>query len=364
MPSRRDPASSNPSSPSTPSPAPAWGSRSSTGSSAGSKARAGRRRARLRLPQLPRPSGHQLAVAGLLGVGAVIGANALGLLWPKRDNAMAPKLDITPATLAEKPARPVTVLVIGTDADSLGAGSNGAAPPGPANADALLLVRVNPRGPLQVLNLPVEVAVKLPGDSKPQPLGALYRKGGVALTADATRELVGLNPPKPDRYLVLPRSALRDLINGIGGLEINPARTMKYTDKAQKYTIDLQAGLQRLGGAQVEQLVRYRDKWLGESDRRKNQQQVETALRERLKNSETLANLPNLLRSLQGKVDTNLSPREALSLLAAGLDDKRPIEYGVLPLDPAKKSLAPLRQRVKTLPAEFWKEPVATPPRP
>jgi anionic cell wall polymer biosynthesis LytR-Cps2A-Psr (LCP) family protein len=91
---------------------------------------------------------------------------------------------------------------------------------------------------------------------------------------------------------------------------------------------------------------------------------VETALRERLKNSETLANLPNLLRSLQGKVDTNLSPREALSLLAAGLDDKRPIEYGVLPLDPAKKSQAPLRQRVKTLPAEFWKEPVATPPRP
>jgi len=57
-------------------------------------------------------------------------------------------------------------------------------------------------------------------------------------------------------------------------------------------------------------------------------------------------------------------PREALSLLAAGLDDKRPIEYGVLPLDPAKKSQAPLRQRVKTLPAEFWKEPVATPPRP
>ena len=182
---------------------------------------------------------------GLLAVGALgaLAANTLlGIVWPRGDRAETAELAVTPATLAEKPRRSITVLVIGSDADGINAGSNQAAPPGPANADALLLVRVNPKGPLQVLNLPVELAVQLPGDTAPVRLGSLFGKGGVALTADAVRELVGLDVPKPDRYLVLPRGGFRQIVNGVGGLEVSPPRTMKYTDKTLKYKVDLQAG--------------------------------------------------------------------------------------------------------------------------
>jgi len=279
-----------------------------------------------------------------MAIGALLGATALGLMWHPRDKAFQPRLALTPATLSEKPRRPITLLVIGSDADQLGDAPNGAAPAGPANADALLLIRVDPKGPLQVLNLPRELAVKLPGSRQPVALSELYRRGGVALTAAAVRELTGLQPPRPDRYLILPRGALRDLVNGLGGLEIDPPRTMLYQDKAQKLKIDLQGGLQQLGGAQVEQLVRFQDKWLGESGRRHDQELVVTSLQERLRQPEQLAKLSYLLQILQGKVDTNLSPKETLSLLAAGLDNDRPITFVSLSLDPAKASHGKLRQ--------------------
>jgi LCP family protein required for cell wall assembly len=281
----------------------------------------------------------------------------LSALWPRYDRTEEPRSEITASSLADKPRRAVTVLVIGTDADRLDATSNGAAPPGLANSDALLLLRVNPKGPLQVLNLPTELAVMLPGQSKPQRLGDLYHRGGVALTADAVRELAGLDPPKPDRFLVLPRGALRKLVDSLGGLELNPPRTMRYQDKAQKYKIDLQSGLQRLDGGQVEQMLRFRDKWLGEAGRRANHQLVETALRQQLGRPEQLGRLDELLRGLEGKVQTNLSEAESLSLLSASLDDKRPVQFSSLPLAPEKKEHGGLRQLDRNASGPLWKAP-------
>ena len=307
-------------------------------------------------PRLPRLTAARLAGGALVVIGAVLGTTALGVVWHPRDKAFEPKAELTPGTLAEKPRRPITLLVIGSDGDQLGDVSNGAAPAGPANADALLLIRIDPKGPLQVLNLPRELAVTLPGSRQPLALGDLFRRGGVALTAGAVRELTGLQPPRPDRYLVLPRSALRDLINGLGGLELDPPRTMRYEDKAQKLKIDLQGGLQDLGGAQVEQLVRFQDKGLAETGRRLNHQLVETALRERLRQPQQLAKLAYLLQMLQGKVDTNLSSRETLSLLAAGLDSDRPIQFASLPLDPAKPSHGKLRQLSSTATLPLWND--------
>ncbi|HYP03719.1 MAG TPA: LCP family protein [Cyanobium sp.] len=304
----------------------------------------------------PPPVG-SLAMAGLAGLAALGTLTLLSTLWPRYDRSEEPRSEITAASLADKPRRAVTVLVIGTDADRLDATTNSAAPPGPANSDALLLLRINPKGPLQVLNLPPELAVMLPGQSKPQRLGDLFERGGVALTADAVRELVGLETSKPDRYLVLPRGALRKLVDSLGGLELDPPRTMRYQDKAQKYKIDLQSGLQRLDGSQVEQMLRFRDKWLGEAGRRANHQLVETALRQQLGRPEQLGRLSELLRDLETKVETNLSEAETLSLLAAGLDDKRPVQFSSLPLAPEKKEHGGLRQLDSTVSGPLWKAP-------
>jgi LCP family protein required for cell wall assembly len=247
--------------------------------------------------------------------------------------------------------------VIGLDGDRIGDAVNHAAPAGAPEANALVLVRVNPKGPLQVLNLPVELAVRVPGSSEPVGLGSLYGRGGVALTAAVVRELVGLEPPRPDRYLVVPRSALRRIVDQVGGLELSPPQVMRYQDKAQKYRIDLQSGLQRLNGSQVEQLVRFRDPDLGDSGRRIDHQLVEAGLRQRFGHPQQVAQLPELLRDLQGQVETNLTARESLSLLAAGLDDQRPIQFTRLSLKPASKEHGTLRQLDIPTDQPIWKAP-------
>ena len=310
-----------------------------------------------RLVPLPDLTPRNLGLGALALAGAVLGGSMLGTLWPLKDRSEGLRLNVTPATLAAKPRQSITILVIGTDADHTGSDETAAAPKGPANADALLLVRINPKSPLQVLNLPVELAVVIPGDKEPSRLADLYRRGGVALTSDGIRDVLGLARSEPDRFVVLPRGALRKMVDGIGGLEISPTRTMKYQDKAQNYKIDLQTGLQRLNGSQVEQMLRFLDKDLGESGRRNNHKLVETSLREQLSRPDQLANLPALITTLRPQVDTNLTPEETLSLMAAALDTSQPIQFASLPLQTANKDFGSLRQLDAKPSQPLWPAP-------
>lgn len=286
-------------------------------------------------PSQPR-RGPTLLRLGALAVGMATGAGLIGVLWPIGDRATEPLQQLTPADLAKPPSRSITLLVIGLDSERPGDPLNKAAPRGAANADALLLVRVNPQGPLQVLSLPPNLAVQLPGQKRPQSLGSLYRIGGVALTADAVRNLVGLDSGQPARFLVLGRSNLRSLVDGLGSIAANPTLALRYKDKSQRFSINLQGGLQRLKGNQVEQLVRYRDPDRPEESRQDNQQLVVRSLLRELAMPEQLGQLANLLKSLNNQgVVTNLSQPETLSLLAAGLDQAENVQLTSLPLAPA-----------------------------
>lgn len=297
-------------------------------------------------PIAKRRSTRRRAAVRLLGagVGLAAGLSLLGWVWPESDRAVREETLPSADALAELPSRPISVLLIGSDADRRGALRNEAAPPGPANSDALLLVQVNPHGALQVLSLPVEAAVRLPGDKQSVALGSLYRRGGPALVAGASAELLHLPPGQPDRYLVLPRSALRQLVDGIGRVELAPDRSMRYRDKAQRFSIQLEGGLQVLNGRQVEQLLRFRDPERGEEARRERQQMAIESLLRQMGERRQLQQLPDLLAALQNQVDTNLTQSEALSLLAAVLQQSEPVRFSSLSLRPPIDPKDRLRQ--------------------
>lgn len=312
-----------------------------------------------RTPATAAPGRRQRAAVrlGAAAVGMALGLGGLTLLWPKPDRSLDTRQELTPADLAKPPTRPVVLLVIGIDAERLGDAVNGAAPAGPANADALMLVRVNPGAATQVLSLPPELAVRLPGQSKPQALGSLYRLGGAALVGDAVRELVGLESGEPDRYLVLSRSALRNLVDGLGGIEATPPQPMRYRDRAQNLTIDLNPGLQRLQGSQVEQLVRFRDPLRPVQSRSDSHQEAVRGLLRAMALPAQLAQLPGLVGSFKGEVGSNLSDTETLSLLAAALSQGEPVRFSAVPLSPPKASQAPLRQLSPSAVLPLWPPP-------
>jgi len=269
--------------------------------------------------QIGRPRLRAARRLALATAGLAASLSLLGLVWPQGDPADQLQQGSHQGLIAELPSRPISVLLIGSDADRRGAVRNGAAPAGAANSDALMLVRLAPKQPLDVVVLPIEAAIKLPGETQPVALGSLYRRGGVALVASVTAELMGLAKGQPDRYLVVPRLALRKLVDGLGQVEIAPDRAMRYADRSQKLKIDLQPGLQLLDGAELEQLLRFREADGSEEGRRQRLKASLPALLHQMGQPQQLQQLPDLLRSLQDKVETNLSPNEALSLVAAAL---------------------------------------------
>ena len=270
--------------------------------------------------------------SALLGLGVTWWL--LAMLWPEPDRVAqgAPPSADQPETLAPYPEAPVTVLVIGLDADRLGAPSNTAAPKGPANADALLMLRIASQEPLQVLHLPTELGVRLPGQGDPGSLAQLWRRGGVSLVSDAVRDIVGLDEGDPKRYVVMPRAALRRLVDGLGEVEVVLGQSYQRQDLTQGYRVNLQAGRQSLNGVQAEQLVRYLPEPKNVSQRRQRQDILVSALIEQVKAPSGIGVIPALVDQLDTEIETNLSRSEQLSLAAAIIASPEPAAITRLPL--------------------------------
>ena len=267
-----------------------------------------------------------------LGVGAT--GWLLSVLWPEPDRAAKEALTKSDAitNLAPFPSAPVMVLVVGIDANQLGESSNQAAPLGRANADALLLLRMSADEPLQVLQIPSEIAVQLPGNDQPISLASLWQRGGVALLNDAIQEILGQMQQAPQRYVVMPRTALRTVVDALGDVDLVLNESYQHNDKSQGYSIELQAGRQRLNGERAEQFVRYRETPLDNANRRTRQQDLIVALVEQLKDSSVISTLPLLVAQLESELDTNLSGREQLSLAAALIASPLPVRITQVPL--------------------------------
>ena len=270
--------------------------------------------------------------SALLGLGVT--GWLLATLWPKPDRVAqgAPLSADQPETLAPFPEAPVTVLVIGLDADRLGAASNQAAPKGPANADALLMLRIASQEPLQVLQIPTELGIQLPGEQDPGSLAQLWRRGGVGLVSDAISDIVGLEEGDPQRYVVMPRAALRRLVDGLGDVEVVLDKSYKRQDKTQDYTVNLQAGRQNLNGVQAEQLARHLPDPKAVSERRQRQEILVEAVIEQVKAPSGIGAIPDLVNQLDAELETNLSRSEQLSLAAAIIASPDPVEISRLPL--------------------------------
>ena len=304
----------------------------------------------------PRVRGVLRVGSALLGIGVT--GWLLATLWPEPDRVAqgAPVSSDQPETLAPFPEAPVTVLVVGLDADRLGAASNQAAPEGPANADALLMLRIASQEPLQVLQIPTEIGVQLPGEPVPGSLAQMWRHGGVSLVRDAVRDIVGLEEGVPQRYVVMPRSALRRLVDGLGNVEVVLDQSFKRQDKAQGYSVNLQAGRQNLNGVQAEQLVRHLPDPKAISQRRQRQEIVVAAVIEQVKAPSGIGVIPALVDQLDAVVETNLSRSEQLSLAAAIISSPNPVVITSLPLA-ERAGEQTLRQIKTTASRPLWPKP-------
>lgn len=135
-------------------------------------------------------------------------------------------------------------------------------------------------------------------------------------TLEAVNKLTGLNI---QYYILVDTEALVELVDIVGGeegIEFNVPIDMKYDDNEQDLHINLKAGLQRLNGEQVEQLVRFRHNQNGTSysweygiedfGRMKTQRDVIKAIAKQTIQFKNVKEIGNIVDIAEKYVQTNM----------------------------------------------------------
>ncbi len=252
-------------------------------------------------------------VWGLLGFRAFAGGvDEANQRLPARAKAQLAKRDRS--VLSE----PTTLLVIGTD--------GGRAPGrGDANrSDSLLLVHLDPETHrISYLSIPRDLRVEIPGYGTSK-INAASQIGGPALTIATVKALIGL---PIDHVVVVDFDGFRELIDAIGGIEVNvPKRILsnkfdcpyKPTRCAEWEGWRFEKGPQHMNGQRALVYSRIRTNQLDPSDtditRGNRQQIVADAVGDEIASFGTFLRLPFMGGELAAPLATDLSAWELAQL--------------------------------------------------
>ena len=126
-------------------------------------------------------------------------------------------------------------------------------------SDTIVVAQYNPKNQTAaLLSIPRDtfVGTSLSNAKSSDKINSKFSHGEtIEDTVEAVNTLTGLNI---HYYILVDTEALIKLVDTIGGLEFDVPIDMNYDDATQDLHIHLSAGYQKLNGAQVEQLVRFR----------------------------------------------------------------------------------------------------------
>jgi LCP family protein required for cell wall assembly len=194
------------------------------------------------------------ALAAVVVIGCVAATTAVAALLQFKQ--IATYLSATPAlkdaeVVVPNPGQPQTILIIGSDHR---AGSSFSS----ANTDTMMLVRLDPSSStINVISVPRDLRVSIPGDGTAK-LNSAYSVGGPNLLETVIRQQVfpGL---KVNHIVDINFGGFQDLVNAIGCVYTDvDHRYYNNTAQTDYSSIDLQAGYQKLCGADALSFVRFR----------------------------------------------------------------------------------------------------------
>ncbi len=135
------------------------------------------------------------------------------------------------------------------------------------------------------------------------------------------KELESIVGIKADKYAIVSFKGFRDLIDVIGGVEINVPMRMYYTDPVQNLTIDLYPGTQLLDGRRAEMFMRFRQNndgtgyKNGDIERNAAQKEFYNAAADKLLSGKTLLKVPQILNIVGKNLKTNFTGEEIIKYI-------------------------------------------------
>jgi LCP family protein required for cell wall assembly len=163
-----------------------------------------------------------------------------------------------------------------------------------------------------LVSIPRDTWVPIPGQGN-QKINAAYAYGGSNTTAKAVSALMGGVPI--DATIALQPEGAAQIVDAMGGLNVNVDEDMSYDDDNGALHIHLKKGEQYLTGSQVVGYIRFRHDAAGDFNRVKRQQQVLKLMMDQLSQPQNWAKLPRILQFARKDATTALTDRQLLALL-------------------------------------------------
>ena len=184
---------------------------------------------------------------------------------------------------------------------------------------------------VNVLSIPRDLWVYIPkaGYGK---INEAYGDGGPE-RVEAT-VVKNLGTPAFDNYVVLRLDATKNIINALGGIDVNVEKDMDYDDTWGHLHIHLKKGMHHLNGEQAVGYIRFRHDPEGDFGRMRRQRQIVQILARRMRDPSIALHLPALLGVVKDNIRTDL-PFGKLYELALGMRgvSEQSVHSSVLPVD-------------------------------
>lgn len=276
-------------------------------------------------------------IALVLGVGAVFTAVGL-LLWTDARIDRIPDEELESLVAVDGPRN---ILIVGTDnRENLPEGFEGNFGNFEGSrTDVIMIVHFIPGERAQILSLPRDLKVEIPGEGTDK-INAAYSIGGPDLLVETIIQNLDVDI---NNYVEIDFAGFANLVDAIGGVELDFAHPAR--DK--KSGLEVEAGTQLLNGATALAFARSRsyqeyrdDKWkaVGDNDiaRTRRQQKVLLALFDQATSRSNALNLPGFATTVADQItaDESLSVSVLLELGRSAISlNSEDLEAMTLPVE-------------------------------
>jgi len=194
------------------------------------------------------------------------------------------------------------------------------------NTDTILYVDITGANVRMVL-IPRDVYLR---DAGYRINGAYIREGPAGLK-DRVAAILGV---PIDYYVVLKMDIFQDLVDALGGVDVNVPYAMSYDDNVGNLHIHFPAGPRHMDGEDAAKFIRYRHTVRGDIDRLDNVKRLAYAMLARVKqlNVRAVTKVPDLMNTFFKDVETNVSP-VLLRQLTGRVGDLALVETATLPTE-------------------------------
>lgn len=180
-----------------------------------------------------------------------------------------------------------------------------------ARSDTMILANVFLKDKkVRLLSIPRDTRVQIPGAGWDK-INAAHSIGGPKLSKQTLEKLLGVHI---DYYIILKFNGLKQMVDAVGGVDVNVEKNMDYDDSWGHLHIHFKKGPQKLNGQKAMEYSRFRNDAEGDYGRIRRQQQIIKALQRELLKPENISKIPNLVEIVFANIKTDLSQKQLLAL--------------------------------------------------